>query len=447
MNKAFCVLPWHQLQLSTEGSAQLCCRAVSFVSDAEGRHLRLDETPFDEMWNSDYMVSVRKDMLEGRSRPDCAACYEHEAKMGMSLRTEVNERWLKDLSPVEREAALRQLETESAATGHALPRSPYILHLWFGSHCNLKCRMCSASYSTRIASDPVHSRWHPARPAPEIRGPRRFDDGRTWADSPSVVLGDLLKEGNVIGHLSFAGGEPFLQPQIEPLLQALIDRGRAPHMTLYFSTNGTVLSSSLVEKLQAFKGVTLAISLDGMGALNDYIRHPSRWGQVTANLRRMQELPWLTLEIDATVQAYNALSITSLMRFCDAQGLRCIPNNVLLHPEYLSLSALPDTCRRLARERLQDYLETCPGEKREALTAVIRHLEGPPPANQPQLLATFLSFTGEMDASRSERLADAEPELARLVAEAAGLATPAPAGAWQRLAGSLSQSLDFLRRS
>src|SRR4030095_14783278 len=106
--------------------------------------------------------------------------------------------------------------------------------------------------STRIASDPVHNRWHPARPMPELRGPRRFEDGRTWADSPSIVLGDLMKEGNLVAHLSFAGGEPFLQPQIEPLLQALIDRGRARYMTLYFSTNGTVFSESLVEKLRAF---------------------------------------------------------------------------------------------------------------------------------------------------------------------------------------------------
>ena len=150
----------------------------------------------------------------------------------------------------------------------------------------------------------------------------------------------------------------------------------------------------------------------------------------------------LKLEIDPTVQAYNALSLTTLLRFCDDRGLRCTPNNVLLHPEYMSLSALPDNCRRLARERLEDYGRTCPAEKKDAVAGVVRHLQGPPPPHQPQLLSTLLAFTSELDASRSERLADAEPELSRLIAEAAakGAASEGPgvwlirraAGAWRR---------------
>lgn len=417
MKETFCVLPFQQLNVSMDGTAKLCCRAVTPVCDESGRPMRLDDTPFEGIWNSDYMAAVRRDMLEGSRRVDCAACYEHEAKMGTSMRIECNTSWFKG-TEAEREASYQQLKASAEASAYYLQRSPYALHLWFGNNCNLKCRMCSASFSTRIASDPVHSRWHPAQPAPELRAPRRFDDGRTWADSPSIVLGDLLKEGNVVAHLSFAGGEPFLQPQIEPLLQVLIDRGRAPHMTLYFSTNGTVFSQSLVEKLRAFQKVTLAVSLDGVGPLNDYVRHPSRWEQVTGNLRRMQELPWLGLEVDPTVQAYNALAITSLLRWCDERGLRCIPNNVLLQPEYLSLSALPESCRRLARERLEEYGRTCAAEKKDAVAGVVRHLEGPPPADQERLLATFLAFTRDLDASRGERLADAEPELARLVAGA-----------------------------
>jgi MoaA/NifB/PqqE/SkfB family radical SAM enzyme len=443
MNDAFCVVPWHLFNVSMDGSAQLCCRAVKSVRDEQDRPMRLDDTPFESIWNSDYMAAVRKDMLDGKPRADCSACYEHEAKMQTSMRLESNESWLQGLTPEQGKASYAQLKTSTEAAGYRVAHSPYSLHLWFGSHCNLKCRMCNGSFSTRIAADPVHSRWHPAWPMPELRGPRRFDDGRTWADSPSIVLGDLLKEGNVVAHLSFAGGEPFLQPQIVPLLQALIGRGRAPDMTLYFSTNGTVFSTPLIEKLRAFRGVTLAVSLDGVGGLNDYVRNPSRWEQVLANLRRMQELPWLSLEVDPTVQAYNALSLTSLLRFCDAEGLKCILNNVLLQPEYLSLSALPDNCRRLARERLEEYGQTCAPEKREAVAGIVRHLQGPPPDHQPQLLSTFQTFTKELDASRGETLAEAEPELSRLIAEATPLAPRSSAGGWRRF----GRAIGSLRRS
>jgi len=279
--------------------------------------------------------------------------------------------------------------------------------------------MCRADCSSTIAADPVHSHWHPLTVAEgDPRGPKRYQDGRTWADSPSVLFEDVFKEPNVIEAISFAGGEPLLQPQIHPLLQLLIDRGRASSMTLYFSTNGTIFSPALVDKLQRFKQVTLAVSMDGMGALNDYIRHPARWSHVTENIRRMRELPWLRVEIEPTLQAYNALKITDLLRFCDEQGLSYTLSNVLVHPNYLSFSALPDNCRRLARERLEAYGRTCPESQRAPLAAVVRHLEGPPPPEQPRLMETFLQFTQDLDASRGERLAAAEPELVRLLAEA-----------------------------
>ena len=436
MNKTFCIVPWRHFNVSMDGSGQLCCRATASVRDGKGT-LLLDEAPFDSLWNSDYMAAVRKDMLEGKPRPDCTACYEHEALMQTSMRTEWNESWLYGQAEAQREQSYAQLKAASEASGHRVAHSPTSLHLWFGSHCNLKCRMCNAGFSTRIKSDPVHSRWHPARPLPELRGPRRFDDGRTWADSPSVVLRDLFKEGNVVDTVSFAGGEPFLQPQIMPLLDALIERGRAPHMTLYFSTNGTILSAALLEKLRAFRQVTFAMSLDGVGPLNDYVRHPSRWDQLMANLARMQEQPWLRLEIDPTVQAYNALSLTTLLRFCDERGLKCTPNNVLLQPEYLSLSALPEAARRLAHERLEEYARTCPAEKKGAVDGVVRHLAGPPPPDQPQLLQTLLAFTSEMDASRGERLADAEPELFRYLTEAAAPAERAGTGRASRWLSAL----------
>jgi hypothetical protein len=135
-------------------------------------------------------------------------------------------------------------------------------------------------------------------------------------------------------------------------------------------------------------------------------------------MRRMRELPWLRVEVEPTLQAYNALKITDLLRFCDDQGMGYTLSNVLVHPNYLSFSALPDNCRRLARERLEAYGRTCPESQRAPLAAVVRHLEGPPPPEQPQLLSTFMQFTSDLDVSRRERLSTAEPELVGLLAEA-----------------------------
>lgn len=153
------------------------------------------------------MVSVRRSMLEGRRIPDCAICYQHERTMGTSMRTESNEGWLNSQPPPERDTGFVRLKERSEAVGHVLGPTPPGLHRWFGNHCNLMCRMCSADYSSRIAADPVHRKWSPGSLGlAERHGPRRFTDGRTWAESPSVVLGELLKAPETLEAISFAGG-------------------------------------------------------------------------------------------------------------------------------------------------------------------------------------------------------------------------------------------------
>jgi MoaA/NifB/PqqE/SkfB family radical SAM enzyme len=415
----FCIFPWVQLNFSIDGGAHLCCRATRPLADRKGVPLSLDRAPFAEIWNSEHMVKARKAMADGRRVADCSWCYQHEKAMGSSLRKEANDAWLWNVAPEDRPAVIRKRIAQSVAEGHVMKTAPAKLHLWFGSHCNLQCRMCFASYSTRIAADPVHRSWSPGTPGAGLPPEqRRFHDGRTWADSPSVVFGELFQDTSQLTSLAFAGGEPFLQAQIEPLLQLLIDRGRAPLMDLYFSTNGTVYRESLMEKLKQFAKVTLAVSLDGVGAVNDYIRFPSRWEAAWANVLRFRDSGFALVQVDPTVQAYNLLSITDLLRRCDSEGLECLLGNLLLYPDHLSYRALPEACRRLARERLEAYLAGCPERHRAGATTLARSLAGREDPQQESLLSTFMTFTNDLDASRKQSLAAAIPELVETLAAA-----------------------------
>jgi MoaA/NifB/PqqE/SkfB family radical SAM enzyme len=415
----FCIYPWKQLNFSVDGSAQLCCRATRSIADRKGVPLTLDRVPFTEIWNSDHMVKARKAMAEGRRVADCAPCYQHEQATGTSLRKEANEGWLWNVAVADRPAAIRSHVAQSAADGHLMKTPPEKLHIWFGSHCNLQCRMCFASYSSRIAADPVHRSWSPGLPSAALPPEqRRFTDGRNWAESPSVVFGELFQDTGQLVSLSFAGGEPLLQAQVEPLLQLLIDRGQAPSVGLYFSTNGTIYRESLFEKFKTFASVTLAISLDGVGAANEYVRFPSHWDAVWQNVLRIRDRRIVAVQIDPTFQAYNALGITDLLRLCDGEGLHCILGNVLLYPEHLSVHILPASCRRIARERLESYLAGCPERHRSGAAALARSLSGPDHPQQAALLSTFMTFTNDLDASRKQSLAASIPELVDVLAAA-----------------------------
>src|SRR5262245_53767185 len=98
-SKFFCVLPWLHLALFPEGSAKLCCVAGSCVSSG-GDPLSLQTDTLEEIWNSEYLRSVRRDMLAGRPVAHCSVCYTAEKTGASSHRLQHNARWSAELGPL-----------------------------------------------------------------------------------------------------------------------------------------------------------------------------------------------------------------------------------------------------------------------------------------------------------------------------------------------------------
>ncbi len=154
--QTYCVLAWKHLQINPEGTAKLCCRAAGSVHDDSGHYLSLDTLPVTEVWNSPYMREVRRKMLHGERLAECTLCYEAEAAGAASYRTESNDKWLGKEGRTLDEA----LATARASLDEPVP-APVFYQLNLGNLCNLKCRMCSSSYSSQIEADPVHHAWSP----------------------------------------------------------------------------------------------------------------------------------------------------------------------------------------------------------------------------------------------------------------------------------------------
>jgi len=113
------------------------------------------------------------------------------------------------------------------------------------------------------------------------------------------------------------------------------------------------------------------------------------------------------------------LGLADLLRFCDAEGLEVSLSNILLGPPYLAVAALPEPCLARARKRLEAYLrDEAPERSRAPVRGVLSHLATLPALDQEALLAEFMTFTNDLDASRRQRLGDAAPELVALIAEA-----------------------------
>jgi 12,18-didecarboxysiroheme deacetylase len=111
-----------------------------------------------------------------------------------------------------------------------------------GQRCNLRCVHCYA-----------HSR------DLEYSGELNHEEGLRLID-------DLAQFGAPV--LLFSGGEPLMHPRILELIAYAREKG----MRAVISTNGTLITPELAEKLKAFGLSYVGISLDGLEETNDRFR-------------------------------------------------------------------------------------------------------------------------------------------------------------------------------
>jgi sulfatase maturation enzyme AslB (radical SAM superfamily) len=396
--KTFCALPFHQMMVTNEGKIRLCCRSEVNVT-SEGRDLSLHDASLGQIWNSDYFRSVRYRMLLGLDVEDCLQCYATEAGGATSLRQVMNAFLASRLDDAGEEGLLKKTE-DGLGRGSNMP-FPSALHLWLGNHCNLKCRMCSPMFSSKIAADEVHAAWFSGH------------HGAAVYECQENVFEEIFQHAERVKLIQFSGGEPFIHRTFRDMLRKLVETKHAAHIELYITTNGMTYSGELSSLLARFSSVELGISVDGLGALQEYIRFPSKWEALERNIFLFQkdEIP---ISIRPTPQAYNAFGLLDLARWCDTHGIQFVLDNILLAPEFLSLDMLPEAVVRKALQDWEEYLQAeCGEDNRWHVSKVVWALRRPRAA--PDKLAVlqdqFIRFTKDLDESRGQFFAAACPEL------------------------------------
>jgi MoaA/NifB/PqqE/SkfB family radical SAM enzyme len=245
------------------------------------------------------------------------------------------------------------------------------------------------------------------------------NDSAWWDDVETAA--DMIAsgaDGNAV--LSLMGGEPFLIKHTWRLLAALVDRGVAQNLLVGLATNGQQQSTKLAELAPRFRGFNLSLSIDPHGKLYEYLRHGASWEKLVDNICAFPQTPNVDVAVVPTLQNCNALDIVTLLRFLDQHELR-LANNVVSWPARLSPANLPPSVRGIAAERLRCYLQNeCRPANAAVVAAYIEALEEVGDEFDDGLFAEFMTFTNDLDASRSQNLGEVAPELLALV-RAAGV--------------------------
>lgn len=388
----FCPLPWSHLATHPDGKVTLCCESQSGSQSANGKELQtLQSTKFDfiKIMNSDNFKRVRLDMLENKQPAECKKCYKYEALGNESKRI----REIKRLEFNEDQAI-----TITKNDGSIDVVDFEFVELRLGNHCNLACRTCNPTSSTKWKNDYIK-----LNPTSNFNflNQNLYDwplDDEFWSA--------LLKNSSKIKHIYINGGEPLLIDKHLKFLQDLVSQGLSKNISLTYSTNATVISTLYDTVWAEFKSVKLMLSIDDLAERNYYIRHPANWSKILEFIHWMRNLninnPSISFFIMQTISIFNVLYITEFYDYFKHRGIH-VAHNYVYDPGYYKASNLPDDAKEIILKQSKEY--TFIEELRNFLSTDANIVE----------LEKFKTITKSLDTIRGQDFSKVFPELDKIL--------------------------------
>jgi len=424
----FCAIPFVSMVVNTDATVQPCCmmqRNTHRLKDDNGKVLTINEKLSDS-WNSNEMKFIRTEMVSGNKLVGCKVCYLQESSGRTSNRQYANSEWSNKLG----DKHMFDLVDQAVLTGGELDYSLAYLDLRLGNLCNLKCRMCSPFNSSQIAKE--HIELEKKDDAYKVvwaktfgRFDTRINDVQSWFERDFLwdQIIDLIPS---LKKVYMTGGEPTLIQNNFKFMDECIRKGRRD-IVLFFNTNCTNVNKKFTNLIGQFGRVNINASVDGVGAVNDYIRSPSHWEQISANVETLAQMPNVHLGLTPTVQVYNVFNLVDTLRWVDELNAKYkkkifVDFLINVHPTHLSVTILPDEIRNKVANDLIEYKKQYLNSSSPELTVnsvngIIGLLQKPRAADWQEQLARFKTYTHSLDVERDQRLRSISAELADLANE------------------------------
>lgn len=328
---------------------------------------------------------MRQEMLAGKPPKGCEKCVDEEAAGIESKRQNL----LK-----QQPEFFALAESANAASGHMIQEVGFEL----GNSCNLACVTCNPSASTTWNKDAA------------VAGYER----------KPLLRADIERLRPHLDHLStlqLLGGETFLIPDLQNVLQLVVSEGRPENVHLKISTNATTFPKpEIIRLLDRFAMVHIDCSIDAHGPRNEYLRFPSKWSQIEEVMAQWME--WRRrrfngdLFLAPTVSAYSLPGLPQLLswwqEFCQKQAAAELAKS--LNFAYVSdpIFQAPQVLPRALREKICAELRGLPAPLNRVSEPVITYvLNGDDPEN----LATLHRWSHSLDQARGVSARAAAPEI------------------------------------
>ena len=276
----------NHLCISVDGNFLPCCRYSK-----HDQKFHVNDYTFNEYRNTDFYNNIISNMEDGWDE-GCLKCKKEE---DMDNKSSMRERMNKDFN------------------------GEHIQFVEFSvsNQCNITCRMCGPKFSSKWAE------------LQKVEIPKQ--------DFNKVI--DSIDFSHV-KRVKYLGGEPFITKEFKMLVDKL---STLKGIVLQVNTNCTLFPSKYIEKLKKLDWLSIALSIDGIGKVDEYVRQGTVWD---TKLKVINQ--WADFEkshkrckilIHTVVQAHNIHDMKNVKAFAEKHNWFWSPA-IIAWPQEFQLHAL-----------------------------------------------------------------------------------------------------------
>lgn len=413
MSDKFCCVPWKELYITSNGSYGFCC-----LSDQNAMQHPLSlEHSFDDHWNGHDMRSARLAFLQGQDLPQCRPCWQEEDTGKTSGRMRRNQQYLK--TPDVRLGDLSTVQETRDITNQDGSTDAQIQGLFFsvGNDCQLRCVSCSPSYSRSILKDYEKLGWDN-----NFSTRRKIIPVDLWKDPKKhqhnlwTRLKEIVEKNGAVRFIRITGGEPTLSKPLLEFFDWYQQQGHAKETFLFLNTNAVNIKPEFIQRLESFRQVNLSLSVDGVGAVDEYLRFPTNWDKKEKIIDQLaQSFPHSS--IHTTVYSLNVGNLDQVIKWAETKPIGHSLQTVF-YPDELSVKHLPDDYKQQLIDQLKSYLPTQQYQvsdnyqnrefRNNNIASVVHQLQQPRDESQWQKVKKIVAG---YDSIRRHKLTDIVPSL------------------------------------
>jgi len=348
-----CIYPWIHLEANAMGRMRPCCLVntpVGGLKDNMGKIYQLSDnnTTLEDAYTGQEMINLRKQFLNNE-RPDvCYKCWSNE---------DAGLRSLRQSQISEAQTGFFDIEKVDFSADPSFATNMQSVDLKLGTTCNLQCRICDASSSSKYYKETktilteledtgftIGKNGERSDREVNYYNLKEITKTRHWPTTNENFYDNLKIIFPNLKRMELYGGEPFLIKKHFNVLKYAIEKGYSKNIFIKYNTNGTQYPKELVEDIfPHFNRVFIAFSIDDVAERFEYQRYPAKWEQVKDNIQRFTELTNVNLgtEICVTINIFNILSLDELLGWVNTTNLDGIYFNILYDPQEWNIQSLP----------------------------------------------------------------------------------------------------------